>query len=322
MATWTEQEDAWQALNGLVRQLGLPITFVGKAWNYILDNSLIGRAGADVLLELWMQEQPEFDARFPAMKTLRQQKRAITPGDYIALERSYSMVMRQAGAPPGLFDRPQDFTRLIQSNVSPDELRTRMMEGYSKVKEAPPEVRAVFKSYFGIEGDTNLALYFMEPIRSQETLLLNARAAAAGGALKAQGFDVGLKVAKQLAHVGVGYEETMANMERVVEMRALFERGLYETSIGSAPTVTTSPGTPSDPNRQNQHPIWGGPQPTTSSKYNEAEEHAVQYAFGVDARILEEGRRRLEQRLGDFGQGQLGGAFVNRDLETGLGAAE
>jgi len=65
----------------------------------------------------------------------------LSPGEYIGLEDSYRQVMQSNGLPPGFYDQNDDFSKLIEGDVSPSELQDRVQQGYAVVAESDPVVK-------------------------------------------------------------------------------------------------------------------------------------------------------------------------------------
>lgn len=306
MATDQANQDAFARLRNLLKNnLGLDL---GKGPNS-LDNRLWkqiqGFGGEENAMMLWLYEQPEFNKRFPALATLKAQNRAITPGEYMRLEAQYRSVMKSSGVPTKFFDKPDDFTKLIEGDINPDEFRDRLVDGYDKVAKTDPLVRQAFKNYFGVEGDAALAAYFIDPEKSTPELLRQAQEAQIGGAAQKTVGDIDYTYASRLAEMGVSYKQAMDSFTKLSSMSALFETGIGENTIG---------------NQQEMEFVGRGPNSSFTVSADTKGELAVDLEFGVN----QENRRQLMERLGQReaqfeGESQV--ATVNKQGETNIGSA-
>ena len=86
------------------------------------DQTITGDDNIDTI-GVKLADTPEFQARFPANKILKDQgKQQYSVSDYIRLESSYRNTLASRGMPGGFYDQPADFQNFIAQEVSPDEL--------------------------------------------------------------------------------------------------------------------------------------------------------------------------------------------------------
>ncbi len=203
------------------------LTTIKDAWNkkIIGPNSTVDDIG------IQLRDDPVFQARFPANKTLAAQgKPQYSVSSYLRLESDFKNKLQEAGMPPGFYDDPSDFQKFIEQDVSPDEVYARAQLGYQAVKQADPQVVAEFQRLYGVsEGE--LAAYFIDPQRMRPTFdryeaERQARAAqiAAAGTTQAQ-MTVGRETAEQLARAGISGEEAQAGFAALGDTQELF-RGM------------------------------------------------------------------------------------------------
>jgi hypothetical protein len=300
-----ESADAYTAMQTLLTRLDLPIGkgadgLGGRLWKHIVENG-----GDENALVLWLNNQPEFATRFPAMETLRKRNAAITPGDYIGLERSYRSSMRSVGIPESFFDKPNDFTKLIENDVNPEEFRGRLVEGYDKVAKTDPMVRQVFQNYFGVKGDAALASYFIDPEKSTPVLMRAARAAQIGTAAAKSVGSLNLNYASRLAEQGISYEQALQGFSKMSSMSSLFDAGINETVIGNQTKMDFAGNTP---------------ETSFTIDADTKAELAADFAFGVNSSNAKQLEERLAQRKAEF-QGQTQRIGANKAGETNLGSA-
>jgi hypothetical protein len=221
------------------------------------------------------------------------------------LEGEYRSVMKSSGVPTKFFDKPDDFTKLIEGDINPDEFRDRLVNGYDKVAKTDPLVRQAFKNYFGVEGDAALAAYFIDPEKSTPELLRRAQEAQIGAAAEKSIGKIDLTYASRLAEMGVSYKQATDSFTKLSSMSSLFETGLGETTIGT---------------QKDMEFVGRGPNSSFTISADTNAELAADLEFGVNAenrRLLME---RLGQRTAQF-EGEFQAATVNKQGETNLGSA-
>jgi len=310
-----ETADAYVAMQTLLTKLDLPVGkgaegLGGRLWKHIVEDG----SDPDSLM-LWLQDTTEYKQRFPAMESLKQKKAAITPGDYINLERSYRTSMESVGIPAKFFNDPNDFTKLIENDVNPEEFRTRLVEGYDKVGKTNGIVRQVFANYFGVEGDAALAAYFVDPEKTTPVLLRAAQAAEIGAAAEKSVGSLSLNYASRLAEMGVGYKEATANFAKMASMSSLFETNLGETAIGKPQTLDFMTDFGALKPGEKRVEI-----PSVTTTPATAAELAADVAFGVNTQNQKELELRLAQRKAQF-DGQTQTMAANKMGETNIGSA-
>jgi hypothetical protein len=281
-----------------------------KAWDYIVAN---GATDPDRMM-IWLYDQPEFKTRFPALAELQAKGRAITPAQYINLEQTYTQTLRAAGYVGNYFNNPEDFHSLIGNEVSPAEFQARINDGYAKVAGADPQVRDAFKQYFGVEGDTALAAFFIDPERSKDQLLKAAQTAEIGAAAKQSSFNLNSDYASKLAGMGVSYSQALSGFNKMVADKSLFERSAGETQItasgvGGGVDLSTA-GTVDGLNHPNVA--------TDTSTTDNSSMLAADYAFGTDPQVKKELETRLAMRMAQA-SGTKEVVSVDKVGKTGVG---
>lgn len=93
----------------------------------------------------------------------------LTPSSYLALEQSYRKTLAANGLPTGFYDRPDDFQKLIEGDVSVSELNSRLEDAYSVIKDADQTVVNKLRTEYGI-GEGDLVAYFVDPERARPLL--------------------------------------------------------------------------------------------------------------------------------------------------------
>lgn len=214
----------------------------------------------------------------------------LDPASYIGLENTYRDYMRSAGLPAGFYDQSDDFAELISSNVSPNELASRIQSGFQAVRDADPEVLSQLRRFYPEVGgsEETLAAYFLDPTRAAPILKRQAEAARIAARGREQGgMQIAVETAEQLAARGITPEEAQ---QRFTELGAA--RGLYQEMAGEEALT---------------------------------EQQKVGAAFGYDVEAAQAIARRRARRVAEF---QAGGGFARTTgatsgtIETGLGGPQ
>jgi hypothetical protein len=133
----------------------------------------------------------------------------LSPGEYLSLEQKYSDLMRQNGLPPGFYDQEDDYKTLIENDISPLELQSRIEDGFRMVDQADPAVLNQLRQFFPEVGldRSALASYFLDPQRSAPLLARQVETAKiAARAAELAGVKFNYQEAADLA--GRGYSES------------------------------------------------------------------------------------------------------------------
>jgi hypothetical protein len=146
----------------------------------------------------------------------------LSEDDYIAMETSFSRIMRAAGLPSGFYDAPDDFAALIGGDVSAAELASRINDGYLAVQQANPQVINEMRRLYGVD-DSMLAAYFLDPAKATPMLLRQARSSqiAAEATLQAQQ-EISAMTAEELAVAGITQEQARAGFQTIAGAEELF----------------------------------------------------------------------------------------------------
>lgn len=212
--------DAKDILRNTLTRFGLQ-DLTDDAWGLVTRDLLPANAGIDEIGDA-LRDTPQFQARFPANAArVKAGLPELSVSEYLGLERAYASEMRGSGLPRGFYDDPTDFQRLIEGDVSPAEVQTRINEGYRAVSEANPGVIAQMKELYGVD-EGGLAAYFIDPDRATPILQRQARAARiASEGVRQAGIQLTADVAETLAREGITGDEAAAGFRKVSEQRGL-----------------------------------------------------------------------------------------------------
>jgi hypothetical protein len=217
------QRDARQTILKVLGDYGLA-ELGDYVYNEIIVKETVNISNPDAIIYA-LREQPAFQKRFAA-NTARAKKglAELDPASYIGLENAYRTLLQANGLPANFYDQPDDFQALIEGDVSPSELQTRVEQGYRAVKDADPQVVNQMRTLYGV-GEGELAAYFLDPTRAAPLLTRQARAAqiAARGTEQA-GIQLTGALAEDLAARGVTAAEAERGFAEIGGMGELRQR--------------------------------------------------------------------------------------------------
>jgi hypothetical protein len=214
----------------------------------------------------------------------------LDPATYIGLEQQYRSVLVSNRLPTDFYDSPDDFQKLIEGDVSPSEFQSRINEGFTKVRDADPQVLNTLRQFYPEVGndDSALAAYFIDPVRANTVLQRQVEAARIGARGREQaGLQVSAATAEDLVRRGYTAEQAQTAFQRAGQLAGLYQEMGGETAL--------------------------------------TEEQKVGAALGFDMQAQQELERRRAQRVGEF---MGGGGFARTSgatsgvVETGVGTAQ
>ena len=154
-----DDRDALTIIKDTLASYGLE-GLAADAYRYLME----GSSTDSVMIQL--KDSDIYRDRFAGMDTRRQQGLpAISPAEYIRLERDYRQTMSAAGLPEGFYDSPDDFADFIGNDVSPAEMTQRVSMATTAVSNVNPELKNQLREMYGIgvENDGELISYFLRP---------------------------------------------------------------------------------------------------------------------------------------------------------------
>lgn len=215
--------DALDYINNLLNTYGLS-SESAWAWGEIVGGSSAAQVQQD------LRARPAWQQRFAAI-TQRASKGLppISEADVINYENQATQLLRQAGAPPSFYNDPSDFVNAISNDVSINEFQQRVNTEQQKVAQTPPEVRAAYQSYFGIQGDSALLATYLDPDKSLPVLEKMANEAQFGGTGARLGFSgIGEGLAAQAADAGVVNATTDNTFAGLATQKGLTNATIHE----------------------------------------------------------------------------------------------
>jgi len=220
-----ERSDAFSRLRSLLSRFGLS-ELEGAVQNIITSGAVDLRDPDAIIFAV--RGEAAYKKRFAANDArIKKGLAELDPSTYIGLEEQFRAVLRANGLPTGFYDDLTDFQKLIEGDVSPAELQTRVQEGYRKVRDADPEVRRQMQRLYGVD-DNGLAAYFLDPDKATPILTTRARSAGiAARGLEQGGLTLTKEEAEGLVARGITPEEAQARF-----MQRGMLSGLYSPMTG------------------------------------------------------------------------------------------
>lgn len=180
-----------------------------------------GMSADRVMVEL--QETTAYKQRFAANETRRKKGLPVlSPAEYLSAETAYRQVMVNAGAPVGFYDKPSDFQKFLENDVSPTEIQGRVGAAQKLVESADPGVRKEFERLYGA---SNLWAYALDSKRTEELMKKQAQAAAFADAANDQGFSgLSRSASERLADLGVSDAQARQGFGQAQRQLSAFTR--------------------------------------------------------------------------------------------------
>ena len=200
---------------------------VDQAWEMLIE---MDSPDADPVARQ-LRRTEEFQERFKGMQ-LRSENghAAISPAEYVALERAYKQTMMAAGLPRNFYDSSDDLAEFIGNDVAQAEFTQRVSLAAEAARSVAPNLKTQLQSMYGvgIDNDGELVAYFLDPDRAVDVIEQRLQLEAAGlsaAALGTMGSGLTRETAERLADMNVQGREIT---QRFAGQRALTQRLLGE----------------------------------------------------------------------------------------------
>lgn len=192
-----QRRNAIAAVRASFLSIGLDQQFVDELTASI--ESIVNEGYTDpTAISVMLRQTAPYKKRFIANeKRIQRGLSALSPAEYLQLERRYSQLMREAGLPTGFYDTIEDYRRFLEADVSPEELGQRITLATETTNMSSPVVRNQLREFYGLD-DNQLTAYFLDPDRARMVLQKQVNVATVGGFLAESGFNVGLGQAERL----------------------------------------------------------------------------------------------------------------------------
>jgi hypothetical protein len=228
-----EQVDSIAALGALLTSYGI------GGLNDAITNSVIKGYSKDTI-KLIMQDPNStdplavaFQKRFPANKErLAAGKPVLSPGEYLAAERSYAQVFQSYGL--GNMAKPDNFNKFIAGDVSSAEVSDRVSLAVNRVQNADPFVKQALGQFYPMLNQGDIVNAMLNPEDGLPALQRKVQISEIGGASLAQNLTTSLNAldtktnfanvmggtmgAAEIAALGITKEQARAGYANVAEV--------------------------------------------------------------------------------------------------------
>jgi hypothetical protein len=191
-----------------------------------------------------LRQTEPYKKRFAANATrINSGLRALSEGEYLALEDQYQGIMRNYGLPASYYTkgdlgRQEGFEKLIAGDVSAAELEERIMVGQNRVVNAPPQVKDALQRFYPDINSSDILAYTLDPQKGLADIKRKVTAAEIGGAALGAGLGTDVARAEELAKFGVTAESARQGYQAAVP---IIERGRQLASFyGESPYTQTT----------------------------------------------------------------------------------
>jgi hypothetical protein len=186
-------------------------------------------------IDFKIRETPEFKLRFPANEA---RKKAGLPvlslDEYIAAENAYQSVFREAGFAKGFYDSKDDFTRFLENDISPSELKQRVDIASMSVDNADPYYVDSLQRLYGIPK-SDMVAYALDPERAMPFINRQVQAAQFGGEAARQGLQIDRSMAETYTgQLGISQAQARQGFEQVAGVLPVAEK-LSQITAGAQP---------------------------------------------------------------------------------------
>jgi hypothetical protein len=202
--------------------------------------------GASTVDEIGIQlrESPAFQRRFAANEARRAAGKPVySVTQTLLLESQYRKNLRDSGMPAGFYDDPTSLQNFLINDISPDEILSRVTQGYQAVRNADPTVINELKTLYNLD-DGSIAAFFVDPAKAQDNILRAARAAEIGAqARKQAGIGLTAQTAEELVRQGVTESEAQTGFTTFKQQESLYRPLMGEEEITQEEAIAGTLGT-------------------------------------------------------------------------------
>lgn len=193
---------------------------LGEWADYAWKESLKGVPVGQIMLDI--RKTPQYAIRFPGLDQLRKQGENWDEATYIQYENHAKDTLHFYGIPTGVFDSPQDLSKLMLGNVSTNELDKRVGDAAAALNDYSPEAMGELQQMYGI-GRGGVLAYALDPKKAEPILARQFAASKIAGFGDSTGFgQIGKSDAELLAQQGVTDSQAMQGLDRLASEKELF----------------------------------------------------------------------------------------------------
>jgi hypothetical protein len=207
-------------------------------------------------LTLALRQTDAYKKRFAANATrIANGLRALSEGEYIALEDSYQSIMRNYEVPATFYakdsmGRQEGFEKLIAGDVKAPELEQRIILGKERILNGPAETKQAFRQFFPTISDGDILGYVLDPEKGLQEIKRKVTAAEIGGAAIGAGLGLNLTRAEQLAGAGItgesarqGYGAIAGMLPRAQQLSEFYKESPYTQQVAEQEIFNLAGGT-------------------------------------------------------------------------------
>lgn len=214
-------QSAHAIVTNFLAQYGLS-SLANWAWSRYAQ--LGGGSNALQQISVEMTQQPAFNKRFPAYKTLAERGEAMSPAEMINYEQTAKQIFHSAGLPTSFYDTPDELANFMVNNVSASELQSRVQLAQSAALTAPQDVKDQLQALYGI-GQGGLTAYFINPTKALPVLQQQFQAAQIGADATRTGVgQLTTAQATHLAQIGVTDAQAQQGFGQLGQQAGLFQQ--------------------------------------------------------------------------------------------------
>ena len=209
----------------------------------LANRTITGASSVDEI-GIQLRESPAFQRRFAANEARRAAGKPVySVTQTLLLESQYRKNLRDSGMPAGFYDDPTSLQNFLINDISPDEILSRVTQGYQAVRNADPTVINELKTLYNLD-DGSIAAFFVDPAKAQDNILRAARAAEIGAqARKQAGIGLTAQTAEELVRQGINESEAQAGFTTSKQQESLYRPLMGEEEITQEEAIAGTLGT-------------------------------------------------------------------------------
>jgi len=178
----------------------------------------------EATIDLTVQNTQTWKVRFAGNEKLKAAGLPVlSPGEYLATERSYAQAMKNFGVPVGFYDDPADFAEFIGKSVSPAEIQQRL-QAASDVASREYTATKTMLARMGLTNGSLIA-QALDPSRARPLIERQMNAVKIGSSAIKSGVDVTTDYVERLASFGLSEEAALQGFGQVGQMKGLERLG-------------------------------------------------------------------------------------------------
>jgi hypothetical protein len=209
----------------------------------LANRTITGASSVDEI-GIQLRESPAFQRRFAANEARRAAGKPVySVTQTLLLESQYRKNLRDSGMPAGFYDDPTSLQNFLINDISPDEILSRVTQGYQAVRNADPTVINELKTLYNLD-DGSIAAFFVDPAKAQDNILRAARAAEIGAqARKQAGIGLTRETAEELVRQGISESEAQTGFTTFKQQESLYRPLMGEEEITQEEAIAGTLGT-------------------------------------------------------------------------------